>query len=113
MNKKIKGENNDEDYEIVFSDDPNFVKKKDIKPSVEIIPNLIKINIRIEKKQRGGKIVTVLFGFPPNDAYFNDLTKKLKNHCGTGGTLKDDKIELQGDHKEKVRTFLEKLGFKV
>jgi len=54
-----------------------------------------------------------LFGFPPNDAYFNDLTKKLKNHCGTGGTLKDDKIELQGDHKEKVRTFLEKLGFKV
>jgi len=50
MNKKIKGENNDEDYEIVFSDDPNFVKKKDIKPSEEIIPNLIKINIRIEKK---------------------------------------------------------------
>jgi translation initiation factor 1 len=57
--------------------------------------------------------VTVVFELPNNEAYFMDLTKKLKNVCGTGGSFKNNMIEIQGDHREKIKTQLEKLGFKV
>lgn len=57
--------------------------------------------------------MTVLFNLPESDEYFSQLMKKLKAHCGTGGTLKEGQIELQGDHREKCRAFLEKMSFQV
>jgi translation initiation factor 1 len=79
-------------------------------------PNKVTLKIKLEKNQRGGKLVTVIHELPFNPPFFEELLKKLKNHCGTGGTYKkDDKgqMELQGDQREKTEAFLLKMGFKT
>jgi translation initiation factor 1 len=109
------------DYEIVYSDDPNFSKrcKKCSKypcacpKASELDPTFYTLKIRLEKNGRGGKVVSVVFDLPSNEDYFKNLEKKLKSQCGTGGSFKDGKIEIQGDHRDKIKAFLEKLGFKV
>ncbi len=53
--------------------------------------------MRLDKKERGGKAVTVVFDLPTHPDYFIPLVKKLKAHCGTGGALKEGQIEIQGD----------------
>jgi translation initiation factor 1 len=63
--------------------------------------------------RRYGKMVTVIEGIDSNDIDINDLARKLKNKCAAGGTAKDGKIELQGDHKKKVKEVLEDMGFKT
>lgn len=83
--------------------------------SVPVDPTKVTLKIKLEKNGRGGKLVTVVFDLPFNPKYFEDLAKKLKNHCGTGGTYKSDskpQIELQGDQRDKIEAFLTKLGFK-
>jgi translation initiation factor 1 len=79
---------------------------------VTIEPSKITLKIKLEKNQRGGKTVTVIHDIPYNPSYFEDLCKKLKNHLGTGGTFKNQ-IEIQGDHREKIELFLQKIGFKT
>jgi translation initiation factor 1 len=109
------------DYEIVYSDDPNFSKrcKKCSKyPCVcpkasSLVPSDYTLKIRLEKNGRGGKTVTVVFELPQNEEYFKNLEKKLKSLCGTGGSFKEGKIEIQGDHRNKIKLHLEGLGFKV
>lgn len=84
--------------------------------SVEINPEKTTLKIKLEKNQRGGKLVTVIHELPNNQAYFDELTKKLKNHCGCGGTFKKEgkpQIELQGDQRDKTENLLHKLGFKT
>jgi translation initiation factor 1 len=78
-----------------------------------IEPANVTLKMRLEKNGRGGKTVTVLFDLPNNDAYFTDLTQKLKNTLGTGGTFKNRRIEIQGDHKTRIQKYLENLGFKI
>lgn len=83
---------------------------------ITIDPTKTTLKIKLEKNQRGGKLVTVIHELPFNPPYFEDLAKKLKNHCGTGGTYKKEakpQIELQGDQREKVEAILTKLGFKT
>jgi len=63
--------------------------------------------------RRYGKTVTVIEGIDGNDIDLDDLAKKLKNKCAAGGTAKEGKIELQGEHKKKVKEFLEEMGFKT
>ncbi len=63
--------------------------------------------------RRYGKIVTVVEGIDDTDIDLEDLTRKLKTRCAAGGTAKDGRIELQGDHKKKVKEVLEELGFSV
>jgi translation initiation factor 1 len=69
--------------------------------------------LRMEKKGRGGKVVTVVFGLPNNAAFLKDLSQELKRACGTGGTATDDGVELQGDLRERVREVLLGKGFIV
>lgn len=83
---------------------------------VVIIPEKVTLKMKLEKNQRGGKLVTVIFDLPFNPKYFEDLQKKCKAFCGTGGTFKQDSklsIELQGDQRDKVEQYLIKCGFKV
>ncbi len=63
--------------------------------------------------RRYGKVVTVVEGFDPSDIDIDDLARKLKTKCAAGGTAKDGKIELQGDHKKKVQKALDEMGFKT
>jgi translation initiation factor 1 len=66
-----------------------------------------------DRKQRGGKTVTVIDGVPGAEADLTALAQQLKKLCGSGGTVKDGMIEIQGDHCEKVMTKLTALGYKV
>jgi translation initiation factor 1 len=77
------------------------------------VPTSLTVKLRLEKGGRGGKAVTVLFDLPRNPAFLKDLATKLKKQCGTGGTAKEDTIELQGDYRERLRLLLPTLGYKV
>ena len=70
------------------------------------------VRITVDSR-RYGKVVTVIDGIDENDIDINDLAKQLKNKCAAGGTSKDGRIELQGDHKKKVKAVLEDMGFKT
>lgn len=63
--------------------------------------------------RRYGKVVTVVEGFDSADIDLDELARKLKNKCAAGGTHKDGRIELQGDHKKKVKETLTEMGFTV
>jgi len=69
--------------------------------------------LRIERKGRKGKSVTIVDNLNANPFDLADLAKKLKQYCGTGGTIKDGKIEIQGEQRDKVAEKLKKLGLKV
>ncbi len=71
------------------------------------------VRVMRDRKQRGGKTVTVIDGVPVGEAELTTLAQQLKKLCGSGGTVKDGAIEIQGDHCEKVMTKLTALGYKV
>jgi translation initiation factor 1 len=79
----------------------------------ETVPARIVAKLRMEKKGRGGKTMTVVYGLPRNDAFLKELTQELKRSCGTGGTAIEDGVELQGDLRDRVREFLQKKGMTV
>ena len=70
------------------------------------------VRISIDSR-RYGKTVTVIDGIDGNDIDIADLAKTLKSRCAAGGTYKDGRIELQGDHKKKVKAVLEEIGFRT
>ena len=71
-----------------------------------------KISITVDKR-RYGKMMTIVDGLNPHDLDIDALISNLKSICACGGTIKDGKIELQGDHRIKVKESLEKIGFMV
>lgn len=71
------------------------------------------VRVMRDRKGRGGKTVTVITGLPGDQQALAQLSQHLKKLCGSGGTVKDDTIEIQGDHCEKVMTKLTALGYKV
>jgi translation initiation factor 1 len=79
----------------------------------EPVPARPVAKLRMEKKGRGGKTVTVVFGLPNNAAFLKDLSQELKRACGTGGTATGDGVELQGDLRDRVRECLAAKGFLV
>jgi len=91
-------------------------KKKRLKNHSEhIIKKASKQGVRIRKesKGRGGKCVCVIEGLPLNPVALKELQKKLKSKLGTGGAVKGDGIEIQGDHREKLLQMLDQEGFKA
>ena len=70
------------------------------------------VRISIDSR-RYGKNVTFIDGIDGNDIDIADLAKTLKSRCAAGGTCKDGRIELQGDHKKKVKAVLEEMGFRT
>ncbi len=77
------------------------------------VPVRIVARLRTEKSGRGGKTVTVVSGLPENDEFLKELSQELKRACGTGGTVVDGGVELQGDLRERVREVLMKRGYFV
>jgi translation initiation factor 1 len=67
----------------------------------------------MEKKGRGGKTVTVVFDLPRNDAFLKELCADLKRLCGTGGAVVGDRVELQGDLRDRVRAYLLDKNYQV
>jgi translation initiation factor 1 len=71
------------------------------------------VRIGRETKGRRGKGVTTITGLPLDEDGLRELAAKLKNRCGSGGTVKQDRIEIQGDHRETVLAELELLGYRA
>jgi translation initiation factor 1 len=79
----------------------------------ETVPVRVTAKLRMEKKGRGGKTMTVVDGLPRNDAFLKSLCGELKRLCGTGGAVADGAIELQGDLRDRLRPHLLSKGFIV
>jgi translation initiation factor 1 len=79
----------------------------------EAIPTRVVAKLRMEKKGRGGKTVTVVSGLPRNTAFLKALCAELKKSCGTGGAVVDDSVEVQGELRDRVRDVLQKRGYLV
>jgi translation initiation factor 1 len=79
----------------------------------EPLPTRIVAKLRMEKKGRGGKTVTVVYDLPKNDAFLKELAGELKRACGTGGAVADGAVEIQGDMRDRIREVLTKKGWTV
>jgi translation initiation factor 1 len=107
MSKKNKAAENG----LVYSTDPSFKIEEDEAVVETLPPAQQKLRIRLDTKHRAGKAVTLITGFIGTVPDLEELGKKLKNHCGSGGTAKDAEIIVQGDHRDKVLQWLLKNGF--
>ena len=96
---------------IVFSTNPNFTIDEENEIIQTISKSEQKLIIILDKKQRAGKIVTLIKGFIGAEEYLEKLGKQIKTTCGTGGSVKDGEIIIQGDHKQKIHQWLLKNGY--
>lgn len=77
------------------------------------MPDRIVARLRIEKAGRRGKTVTVVEGLPRNREFLRTLAAELKRACGSGGTVDEDRVEIQGEHRERLRELLRAKGWVV
>ena len=98
---------------VVYSTNPNFDFDDNTDDVITIPFTDQKLYVSIDRKNRGGKSVTLVEGFIGNDGDAKDLAKKLKQLCGVGGGYKNKEIHVQGNQRDKVSKFLEKLGATV
>ena len=99
---------------LVYSTDPNFkLPEENTEEQETIEPSQQKLKIRLDTKHRAGKAVTLVEGFIGSINDLEELGKKLKSFCGTGGSVKDGEIIIQGDNREKILQWLQKNGYKL
>jgi translation initiation factor 1 len=97
---------------LVYSTDPQEnAKIQDTNEGETLPPNQQKLRVWIETKHRGGKAATLIMGFVGKENDIQALGKQLKQVCGTGGTVKEGEILIQGDHRDKVIQWLLKNGY--
>ena len=96
---------------FVYSTDPNFQYEQEASNLITAAPAKQKLRIRLDTRNRGGKAVTLIEGFSGTDDDLQELGKKLKSFCGTGGSAKDNEMIVQGDQREKVLQWLIKNGY--
>lgn len=107
MSKKNKPDHNG----FVFSTDPNFEFEGQNENIETLLPKQQKLRIKLDSKQRAGKVVTLIEGFVGKNEDMEELGKKLKSFCGTGGSAKGGEIIVQGDHRDKVVQWLIRNGY--
>ena len=97
---------------IVYSTDPGYNPGNENEDHlITPEPGQQKLTIALDTKQRGGKAVTLLQGFSGKEEDMKMLGKRLKSFCGTGGSVKDGQIIIQGDNREKILQWLLKNGY--
>jgi translation initiation factor 1 len=99
---------------VVYSTNPDYNYQHQEETEKETLPpskqNLI---VAIERKNRGGKTVTIVKGFIGKDDDLNELGKKIKTKCGVGGSSKDGEIIIQGEFKTRIADLLKEWGYRV
>ena len=96
---------------FVYSTDPNFRFKEENENIETLPPSQQKLRVSLDTRHRAGKAVTLIAGFIGKDEDLQDLGKKLKAFCGTGGSAKDGEVIIQGDQREKVILWLKNNGY--
>ena len=98
---------------MVYSTNPDFEMENE-QDEMETLPaNQQTLEVHLDKKNRGGKVATLIKGFIGTTEDLDILGKKLKSACGVGGSAKDGEIIIQGEKRNKVMEMLQKDGFKV
>ena len=98
---------------VIYSTNPDYDYQADNAPEAATLPPAQQ-NLKIWLvKQGGNKIVTTVRGFVGTDTDLTDLGKQLKTACGAGGSAKDGEVLVQGDHRDKVLTWLTGKGYKA
>lgn len=97
---------------LVYSTDINFKFSDENADDITTLPpGQQELKIKLDAKQRAGKVVTLIRGFGGKQADLEDLGKTLKTFCGTGGSVKENEIIVQGDHGDKILSWLHKKGY--
>ena len=97
---------------VVYSTNPDFTYETEDTQELETLkPSQQKLRVQLDRKNRGGKVVTLITGFTGTDDDLKDLGKFLKTKCGVGGAAKDGEIIIQGDFKQKILELLIKEGY--
>ena len=101
-----------------FGNDNSAALQRPTSPALEraiqeLPPQQQNVRVQATRSGRKGKTVTVITGFQAKPETLQALLKQLKTQCGTGGTVKDNEIEIQGDQKQKILEILTKLGYKA
>jgi translation initiation factor 1 len=96
---------------FVYSTDPDFQFQHESENAETLPPSQQILKVRLDTKHRAGKAVTLINGFIGKNEDIEELCKKLKSFCGTGGSAKDGEIIIQGDQREKIMQWFSKNGF--
>jgi translation initiation factor 1 len=99
---------------MVYSTNSSFSLNENEDEGQETLsPSNQLLHLHRETKGRGGKAVTIVRNFVGSDSDLQTLGKAVKGHCGTGGSAKNGEIIIQGDQREKVKSFLNNKGYKT
>ncbi|MFM7645575.1 MAG: translation initiation factor [Sphingomonadales bacterium] len=110
MSKKNKADSRG----FVYSTAPDFSYQPEADaPEETLSPQQQRLRILLDTKQRAGKAVTLITGFMGKTADLEALGKQLRNYCGTGGSVKDGEVIVQGDQRVKVKQYLQKQGYGI
>lgn len=98
---------------MVYSTNPDFEYRTDEPEEAETLPAARQqLRVWLDRKQRGGKQVTLIRGFVGTQADLADLARLLKNRCGVGGSAKEGEIIIQGDHRDRVVEIMQQNGYR-
>lgn len=98
---------------FVFSTNENFEFDSNEEITETLSPNKQNLEAHLDKKNRAGKVATIIKGFEGLDEDLKVLGKELKTLCGVGGSTKDGEIIIQGNFRDKIMEYLIKKGYKV
>lgn len=104
---------NNSNSPYVYSTNPDFSLNDRQEEEISLPPSAQTLKVWLDTKHRKGKVVTLVEGFAGKEEERESLGKKLKTACGTGGSVKDDLIIVQGSHVEKVKALLREWGYKI